>query len=146
MVLVAISIMCLRSHKQTVIIWTNYDKPKFLMLHIKFHCNWLIGSGEDFWTFFNIFSMSRQPSWSWDQTHVNKFSFSCSYEIWFQPVQQFLRKTRVTLTFESHVVSSTHLVDCMCQLPNNWLQQHMKNRQFSLLLKQQHISPNLTSW
>ena len=76
-----------------VIIWTNYDWPEPKILHIKFHCNQPIASGEEFWIFFFVISiyMSRQPSWSGDQTYVNKFSFPCSvefsYEIWFQLVQ-----------------------------------------------------------
>ena len=43
-----------------------------------------------FFFFFISIYISRQPSWSWDQTDVNKVTFPCddefSYEIWFQMV------------------------------------------------------------
>ena len=72
-------------------------------------------------------------SWSCDQAHLYKFSFLCSknlsHSICFQISQQFLRKKgslknrvtfgegqRMTLTFDTHVGSIDHLVQCMYQI------------------------------
>ena len=75
-----------------------------------------------------------QPCWSGDPTHLYKFSFlfslKLSYEIWFQIAQLFMRKTsfnfeiwmtfdqgqRMTLTFDTHSRSLTHLAKCFKQL------------------------------
>ena len=49
-------------------------------------------------------SLLRRPCWSFDPTHLYKFSFpfshKLSYELWFQITQLFLRKTSFTLKSE----------------------------------------------
>ena len=90
-----------------------------------------------------------------DPTHLHKFSFpfslKLSYELWFQIAQLFLRKTsfyfeiwvtfdqgqRMTLTFDTHSTSLTHLVECFKQLWDVKMQKFPKNYNF-------HFSPNLT--
>ena len=70
----------------------------------------------------------------WPPTHLYKFSFlfslKLSYEFWFQIAQLFLLKTsfnfeiwvtfdqgqRMTLTFDTHSTSLTHLAKCFKQL------------------------------
>ena len=74
------------------------------------------------------------PSWSCDLDHLNELSFHYPMEdphqIWLQSAQQFLRKEVwkcwfwatlvqgqwMTLTFDIHIRSCTHLVNCVYQL------------------------------
>ena len=99
------------------------------MLHTKFHGHWSIGSGEeDFFKGFTIYGHGGHVG------HLCKFSFlfsfKLSYELWFPMAQLFLRKTsfnfeirvtfdqgqRMTLTFDTHSTSLTHLAKCFKQL------------------------------
>ena len=76
----------------------------------------------------------------WPNTFLYKFSFlfplKLSYELWFQIALMFLRKTsfnfeiwmtfdqgqRMTLTFDTHSTSLTHLAKCFKQLCDPRLQ------------------------
>ena len=64
-----------------VIIWTNYDGLESKMLHTKFRGNRSTASGEEafFKGFYHIWAW--RPSWSCDQHHVIKFSFSCTWKL-----------------------------------------------------------------
>ena len=96
------------------------------MLHTKFQGHQSIGPGEE--DFLRILPyMGMAPCWSCDPTHLYKFSFpfslKLSYELWFQIAKLVLRKTsfnfeirvtfdqgqRMTLTFDTHSTSLTHL-------------------------------------
>ena len=90
--------------------------------------------------------MGMVAIWSCDPTHLYKFSFlfslKLSYELWFQITQLFLRKTsfnieiwvtfdqgqRMTLTFDTHSTSLTHLAECFKQLWDPKLQYFPKNK------------------
>ena len=116
-----------------VVIWKTLVVLALPMLHTKF----LRSSFYWFWgriikTFYHIWAW--QPCWSCDPTHLYKFSFlfslKLSYEIWFQIAQLFMRKTsfnfeiwmtfdqgqRMTLTFDTHSRSLTHLAKCFKQV------------------------------
>ena len=79
--------------------------------------------------------MGMGPCWSCDPNHLYKFSFplfshKLPHELWFQITQLFLRKAsfnfeiwvifdqgqRLTLTFDTHSTSLTHLAECFNQL------------------------------
>ena len=86
------------------------------------------------------------PCWSCDPNHLYKFSFPFSHklsnELWFQITQRFLRKTsfnfeiwvifdlgqRMTLAFDTHSTSLTHLAECFNQLWDLRLQEFPKNK------------------
>ena len=50
----------------------------------------------------------------------------------------------MTLTFDIHLASCTHLVNCIYQLWHHRLQQFLKNRLFYLFPIQKHKGPTLT--
>ena len=103
------------------------------MLHTNFHGHRPFGSREDdFFRFYHIWAW--QPTWSSDIDHLIKLSFlhpmEAAHKIWLQSVKQFLRKKKwkcwiwvtldqgqwMTLTFDIHIGSLTHLVICIYQL------------------------------
>ena len=122
-----------------VIKCTTLVELEYLMLHTVFQGHQSISSSEEnFLSFFHIWAW--QPSWSCDPFHLYKVSFpfahKLSYELWFQITQLFLRKTSfnfdirvifdqgqtMTLTFDTHSTSLTHLVECFKQLWDQRLQ------------------------
>ena len=90
------------------------------------------GSGEVFIGVYYIWA--SPPSWSCDQAQLYNFFFhysqKLSHDIWFQITQQFFRKIKfkfengvtfvegqiMTLTFDIHLTSLNHLVQCSYQL------------------------------
>ena len=78
-----------------VIIWTNYDGPKALMLHTKPQGHWPFGSGEeDFWRVFIIYGHGghlghlTRPREQLSFPHPTE----APYEIWLWLAQRFWRR------------------------------------------------------
>ena len=114
------------------IIWSNLVVLEFPMLHTNFHGHRPFGSREDdFFRFLTYMGMAANlVRWN----HLIKLSFPHPMEaplkIWLQSVKQFLRKKKwkcwiwvsldqgqwMTLTFDIHIGSWTHLVNCNYQL------------------------------
>ena len=78
-----------------VIIWANLVVLKHPMMHTKFQDNWPSGSREDFLRSL-AYIWAWQPSWSCDQDHLSKLSFThpteAPYEIWLWVAQWFQRR------------------------------------------------------
>ena len=118
--------------KLRVIIWTTLVVLALTMLHTKFQGHWSIGSGEeDFLRFLPYMGMAAMLV-MWPNSYKFSFLFSpkLSYEFWLQIASLFLRKTsfnfvigvifdqgqRMTLTYDTHWRSLTHLAKCFKQL------------------------------
>ena len=121
------------------IIWTNLVALEYSMLHIKFQVIGLsVPEKKIFEGFYHIWAW--RPSWSCDLDRLNMLSFPhpkrAPHEIWLQiwPRGNWGKEAEkywiwvtlvqgqwMTLTFDIHVCSCTHLVKCIYQLWYHWL-------------------------